>query len=197
VVTAVRAAALPEWVAPTVRACRPALLAVAAVVAVHIGVAVAAGAGDVALPRVHVWLMLAALAGAAAAPHDPAATLLAALPTGPGRRLAHRVGTCTLAAVVAWMLGGRVVDAAVAGPHAGAAGSVPALLALVAIAVAVGSRAGTWGALAPLALVAAGRLVEGPDLLTDALALWWTHPWIVVAIVLCTRPCRARPGYPG
>ena len=195
--TAVRTATWPAWLAPTVRACRPALLAVVGVVTVHIGVAVAAGAADVTLPRVHVWLMLAALAGAAAAPYDPAATILAALPVGPARRLFHRVGTCTLAAVVAWMLGGGVVDAAVAGPHAGAAGSVPALLALVAIAVAVGSRTGTWGALAPLALVAAGHLVEGPDLLTDALALWWTHPWIVLAIILCARPGRAQPGYRG
>ena len=167
-------AAPPVWLAPTVRACRPALLTVAAVVAVYTSAAVVAGAFEVALPMVLVWLALGALAGAAAASPDPAATLLAALPLSGGRRLAHRVGIGTLTAVFGWAAAVSVTSGI------GLADSIPALLALLAVAVAVDSRFGTWGALTPLAVVAAGHLVERPSLFTDALALWRTHPWIVV-----------------
>ena len=180
-VTLGQRAAPPAWLAPTVRACRPSLLAVGAVVAVYTAAAIVAGAIEVALPMVLVWLALGALAGAAAASPDPAATLLAALPVSSGRRLVHRVGIGTLTAVIGWAVAGRGVDAAVSVTSGiGLADSVPALLALLAVAVAVGSRFGTWGALTPLALVAVGHLVERPSLLTDALALWRTHPWIVV-----------------
>lgn len=176
---------MPAWLYPTARARRPALLAVAGVVALYTTAAVVAGASDVVLPTVHVWFALGALAGAAAWPHDPAVALLAPLPVGGGRRLVHRVLISTLAAVGAWAIGGEAVDAAVSvTPRVTIADSVPALLALVAMGVAVGSGLGAWGALTPLGVIAAGAMVGGTGPLADALALWWTQPWLVTAAAL-------------
>lgn len=183
---------VPAWLVPTARACQPALLAVAGVAALYTVAVVVAGAFDAALPVVHVWLALGALAGAAAWSHDPAASLLAALPVGPGRRLLRRVGLGTVTAVVAWTVAGQVGGTvAAAPPGVGLTESVPALLALVALAVTAGRWFGTWGGLTPLALVAAGRFVAESGRLADALALWWTHPWIVLALALSTLPAAS------
>ena len=182
------------WVVPTVRACHPALVAAATVAVLSAAAAVAAGANDVALPTMHAWLAIAALAVAAATPHDPAASLLAAVPTGSGRRLIHRGAVGTLTALGAWTLAGWSVDTLVTPPASDATigGSVPALLALVTLATVIGSWFGPWGACTPLFLVAATHVVGDAGRFDDLLRLWWSHPWIVVAIALGAAAVRHR-----
>ena len=174
------------WVTPTMRAVRPSLVAAAAVALLVVIAAAVAGAYDIALPTVHVWLALAALAVAASTPHDPAASLLAALPTGSGRRLIHRGAIGTFAALGAWVLAGSSTGALVSPPASDVAigGSLPALLALVAVAIVAGARFGPWGACTPLVLVGAGHVFADAGRLDDVLHLWWTHPWIVATISL-------------
>ena len=184
------------WVMPTARACRPALLSAAAIAMVVVIAAVIAGASDVALPTVHVWLALAALAVAASTPHDPAATLLAALPAGRGRRMLHRGAIGTLTALGAWVLAGWSAGELGSLPVSDAmiGGSVPALLALVAVAVVGGLWFGPWAACTPLALVAGGHIVEGSPRFADLLQLWWTHPWAVLAAAVSGIAVHHRAG---
>lgn len=165
------------WIVPTARTVGSSLLVITLVATVLALAGVVAGTQDVTLPAVHVWLLGAALAGAVAAPHDPLGDLVAATPTGPGRRVVHRVTITLLTGLVAWLLAGRIVAAA--GRPLDAAVDVPALVALASIAVAAVRWFGPRGACAPLALVTLAQVVDGSDA-ARVLDVWRTDPWPVV-----------------
>jgi hypothetical protein len=176
----------------TVRSVRPSLAAIAAVLALAVAGAVVAGSQGIAIPMPLAQLAAAALAVAFATPHDPAANLMAAMPTGTTRRLAYRSSVLASAAITGWLLGGWTIDTVVAGTPAGSlfAAGVPELTALAAVAVAGGRWWGPWGACTPLALVAAGNLVEGTSALAEVVGLWSTQPWPTLAAGLIAIACH-------
>jgi hypothetical protein len=167
----------------TTRAVRPFLVAIVTVIALAVLGEVVAGTRGVAIPEALLQLAAAAIAVSVATPHDPAANLVAAVPTGPARRVAYRSVVAASVAIAGWVLGGWLSDVVVASPPAEAAvgADVPALVALAALALAGGRWWVPWGACAPLAVVGAGRLVVRPDPVAEALELWSTHPWYTLA----------------
>lgn len=178
----------PHWVVPTTRTVRAYLLGIGAVATTRVLAGLVAGTQGVALPATLVWVLAAAVAVAAAVPHDPLAGLVAATPTGPARRVAQRVTVTILAAVVAWLLAGRILRA-LAEP-AEPVVTAPALLALACVAVAATRWLGPWGACAPLAIVSLSRLAGDSGI--GVLDLWRTHPWVVVVAAVLTTVARLR-----
>lgn len=163
------------WFVPTVRARRPAMLTLITVVVLYVVAVSAASWFGAAVPDEHTRFALAASAAAAVWPHDPAANLLAALPTGAGRRLARRVALGLGTALTCWL------PVASIAPGVGPGDSFAGLVVLTSVALAAAVPCRTWGAVTPLALVGASQLV-GTGRLADLATLWWRWPWWVTIV---------------
>lgn len=126
-------------------------------------------------------------AGALAGLQDPAAALLAAVPTSPARRRAHRLALLIPATALAWvglLLAARLDDGWQSGWPVGPL----AALLMTGIAVATWAPAG-WAVPAAVTVSLAWALLERvvtPELaggwLTEwVVSVWMVHPWAVVA----------------
>lgn len=189
-----RAAAVPAWGSPTVRATPLAPLGAAGGAFLVLG-----GVALVVDESPEPLLPLAAAATAAALVaglHDPAASLLAALPTSPARRLVHRLAVLLPVTLLVWA--GMLAAAHLPAPDWGSGwplGPVTAL-ACTGLAVAVWAPAATnaaWGAAAAMLWFALTRIAgETGGAVGTVLSAWESDPWAVVAVALAAGIAGAR-----
>jgi hypothetical protein len=192
--TAAVPAALPAWARPTVRATPLAPLAVAAAAFVLLGtvVLVVDGSPEPLLPLAAAATAAALVAGL----HDPAASLLAAMPASPARRLLHRLALLVPLTLLVWA--GMLAAAQLAAPdwRSGWPFGPVTALACTAVAVSVWAPKATnaaWGAAAPMLWFALTRVVGDPGGVVGALLwAWVSDPWVVVAVALAAGVAGAR-----
>lgn len=172
------------WLPPTLRATcwSPLLLAAACLLAA--GVLVRAAEAS---PTAFLSLAAAAVAASAVAGlQDPAAGLLAAVPTSPARRRAHRLLLLIPSVLLTWL--GLIALARLISPQWTAGWWLGQTTALIALGVAgtiwgPGRHRLVAGVAAPLVCYAVAEQVRGASgPLAGFVTSWQTHPWMVTGL---------------
>ncbi len=186
------------WATPTRRAMRwRPLAAVTSGIGVVVGALWAAGAPPIADPPVTIAVALL-VAAAALALDDPAHALVAAVPVGFGRRVAHRLAWLVPATLAGLLSIGWVARSAdmVSGsgrilPAAAALGSI-ALATHVLVARRRPDVAAPVAAVVPACWVVLGVSPSGVAGFATFSKLWLHHPWTVCAGASAVAVIAAR-----